>query len=57
MTTLAHVLLLVLVGMDPAPVSGNITECAPGCGTQINNQFIDYCFGEDSVVNEMIGTK
>ena len=55
--SLARVLLLMLMAMDAAHVSGNITKCASGCGSQDNNDYIDYCDGEDDVVSQMRGEK
>ena len=37
--------------------SGNITQCETNCGTQDDLDYIDYCFGEDDVVSNVIGTK
>lgn len=55
---LARVLLLLLfVAMGPAHVSGSITKCASGCGTQNNYEYIDYCTGEDDIVTNMLGEK
>ena len=47
----------MLVAMDPAHVSGSIIKCAPGCGSQDDYEYIDYCNGEDSIVDNMIGEK
>ena len=57
MTILLARVILLLIAMGEAHVSGSITKCASGCGTQDNNDYIDNCDGEDYVVSQMRGEK